>query len=449
MATYDLLIRNGNVVHNADVTVADIAVADGRIAALGPTLDGSATDEVDASGLHVLPGLIDAHVHCNEPGRSEWEGFATATRALALGGATCFFDMPLNAHPPTLDAASFDQKLAAAQQSSLVDFALWGGLTPDNLAQMDELAACGVVGFKAFMSNSGIDDFTAVDDLTLYDGMQTAARLGKIVALHAESDQLTGRLAARALAEGRTSVRDYLDSRPVVAELDAIGRALLFAEDTGCAVHIVHVSSGRGVSMVAAAKARGIDASCETCAHYLAFTDEVVETLGAVAKCAPPLRPQAEVDALWAHLLDGTLTMVTSDHSPAPASMKTDANFFKIWGGISGCQSTLDVLLTDGVARREYPLPLVAEAIAGFVARRFRLPNKGQIAVGYDADLSLIDLGKQHTLAANDLAYRHQHSPYVGRSFTGQVVRTILRGITVAHDGQIVAEPQGRFVAPA
>jgi allantoinase len=476
MAFYDLIIRNGTLVTAESVTTADIAIAEERIVAIGPEPAGTSTAEINATGLHIFPGLIDAHVHFNEPGRTEWEGFATGTRALAAGGATAFFDMPLNAHPPTLDAASFDQKLAAAQAATLVDFGLWGGLTPQNLDKLDELAERGVIGFKAFMSNSGIDDFQAADDQTLYDGMVRAARLGLIVAVHAENDQLTGALARRAVAEGRVSARDYLASRPVVAELEAIERAILFAEETGCALHVVHVSTGRGVALVAAARARGVDVSCETCPHYLALTEDDLEALGALAKCAPPLRPADEQAALWQRLLDGTLPMVASDHSPAPPEMKGLApaadrtgvqlnaptatkssssfvvgrsSFFEIWGGISGCQSTLQLLLAEGYARRGLPLATIAAVMSEFVARRFGLaPHKGRIAVGADADLALIELGHSFTLQAEDLFYRHRHSPYVGRALRGRVVRTLLRGTTVFRAGEVVSQPIGRLLTP-
>src|SRR6266849_2273081 len=360
MSQYDLILRNGTLVTAAGVKQADLATVDGRVVVVDAELAGTGKEEIDARGLHVFPGVIDAHVHFNEPGRSDWEGFATGTRALAAGGTTTFFDMPLNAHPPTIDAASFDLKLSAAQAASLVDFAFWGGIVPGNLDQLDELAGRGVIGFKAFMSNSGIDDFPAVDDLTLYEGMARAARLGKIVAVHAENEQITSSLARRAIAEGRTGIRDYLASRPVVAELEAIERAILFAGETGCALHIVHVSSGRGIRLVKAARERGIDVSCETCPHYLVLTDEDVEELGAVAKCAPPLRSVTEQEELWQEVLAGNVPMVASDHSPAPASMKTDANFFKVWGGISGCQSLLQLLLTYGYKKRWLPLTTIA-----------------------------------------------------------------------------------------
>src|SRR5436190_4863254 len=332
---YDLIIRNGTLVTPTTLTQADISIAGERIAEVAPAIEGAARQEIDASGLHVFPGVVDAHVHFNEPGRTEWEGFATGTSALAAGGTTTFFDMPLNAHPPTLDAASFDLKLAAAQASSLVDFGLWGGLVPDNIERLDELAERGVIGFKAFMSNSGINDFQASDDLTLYEGMARAAKLGCIVAVHAENDAITSLLARRAVASGQTSVRDYLNSRPVVAELEAIERAVLFAEETGCSLHIVHVSSGRGVDLVAQARARGVDVTCETCPHYLVLTDEDVEQLGAVAKCAPPLRSKVEQQKLWKEVLAGNVLTIGSDHSPAPPDMKTSSNFFKVWGGIS------------------------------------------------------------------------------------------------------------------
>ena len=448
MSEFDLLLRQGMLVTSTQVRRADLGIADGMIVAEAPELSGRAGEEIDCAGLHIFPGVIDAHVHFNEPGRAEWEGFATGTRALAAGGATTYIEMPLNAHPPTTDRASFGLKLAAARSSSLVDFALWGGIVPGNLASLPDLAAAGVVGFKAFMSASGIEDFPAVDDLELYEGMAAAAQIGRIVAVHAENEAITHALAARAFAEGRTSIRDYLASRPIVAELEAIERAILFAEETGCALHIVHVSVGRGVALVAAARQRGVDVSCETCPHYLVFTEDDVEAIGALAKCAPPVRSATERDQLWSYLADGTLPMVASDHSPAPASMKSDPNFFQVWGGISGCQTLLRLLLTEGYHRRALPLTLIARATAEFVAERFRLPKKGQLAIGADADLALVELDTTAPLHAQDLFYRHPHSPYVGRQLRGRITRTIVRGQTVYRDGTIVSNPIGRLVTP-
>ncbi|GCE45321.1 allantoinase [Thermosporothrix hazakensis] len=446
MSTYDLLVRNGTLASGETI---DLAVSAGTIVALGRELTGSAQEEIDASGLYLFPGGIDAHVHINEPGRTHWEGFATGSRALAAGGMTAFFDMPLNSTPPTRDAAAFRQKLEAAQQASLLDFAFWGALQPDNLEQLDELVECGVIGFKAFMSESGTDDFQSVDDLTLYEGMQRIAKLGSLLAVHAENLTLTRALAQRARAQGKTDIRAYLESRPIIAEVEAIQRAILFADETGCPLHIVHVSCGAGVRLVIEARARGVDVSCETCPHYLVLTEEDVEQLGAVAKCAPPLRPLEEQEALWDYVRRGEIAFVASDHSPAPRELKEHEDFFAAWGGISGAQSTLPLLLTEGYAARRLPLPLLVELISARVARRFRLwPQKGSLTVGSDADFVLVRLEKRYTLQQDGLFYRHQHSPYIGREMQGVIERTVVRGQTVYLEGWHAERPYGRLLRP-
>src|SRR5215204_2347432 len=426
MKRLDLLVRGGAVISSDAESIADIAVSDGKIVEVTPEISGSAREEIDARGLHVLPGVVDVHVHFNEPGRANWEGWATGSAACAAGGTTTVAEMPLNSHPPTLDGPSFDAKENAAGTSSRVDFALWGGLTPVNLERMEELAERGVIGFKAFMSNSGIGDFPAADDATLFEGMQRAAALGLPVAVHAENDALTSALAARAIAAGQIGARDYLASRPVIAEVEAIARAILFAEETGCALHVVHVSTGRGIAQIAAARARGVDVTAETCPHYLVFDEDDLQLLGAIAKCAPPLRPRCEVDQLWQALARGDIQIVASDHSPAPADMKSSDDFFRVWGGISGCQSLLTSLLSAGHIDREIPIASLAFLTAAGPARRFRMATKGRIAPGYDADFVLIDLRESFTLRADDLRYRHKHSPFAGMTFTSRPRCTIL-----------------------
>src|SRR5829696_6254502 len=322
---------------------ADVAIEDGVIATIGPELEPSG-EEIDARGLHVLPGAIDAHVHFNEPGRTGWEGWATGTAALAAGGATACVEMPLNAHPPTVDGAAFDAKAAAAGAAAKVDFALWGGLVPGPLERMDELAGRGVAGFKAFMCDTGIDDFDAADDDVLGAGMERAAALGLPVLVHAERP-------SQLRAMDGEDWRAWVASRPPGAELAAIERALELAEAAGCSLHVVHVSTGAGVAAVAEARARGVDATCETCPHYLALAEDDLERLGTLAKCAPPLRPAAEQDALWEHLADGRIALVASDHSPCPPDMKA-GGFDTAWGGIAGAQSTLPLLLDEGHQHR-------------------------------------------------------------------------------------------------
>jgi allantoinase len=440
----DTIIHGGTIVRPDGRWAADIRISDGRIVEIAPGLAGAGLD-IDASGAHVFPGLIDAHVHFNEPGRTDWEGGETGSHALAAGGGTLFFDMPLNSTPCTISAADVDAKRAALEQSSIADFALWGGLVPSSIDQMAGMAERGVVGFKAFMCDSGLPEFPHADDKTLHDGMREAARLGLPVAVHAESEEMT-----RLLATGMTSTSatEFLASRPVDAELDAIARALELAGETGAQLHIVHVSTGSGVAMAAEARARGVDVSVETCPHYLFFTDDDLDTIGVAAKCAPPLRNHGEHAALWGELLGGRVDLIASDHSPCEPSLKHTGDFRTSWGGIAGVQSTLAVLLERGLDGRRLRFEHISALIAANPAARFRIPGKGIVAVGSDADLMLLDMSRSYRLHAGHLFQRHKMSPYLGFTFAGSVVRTIRRGETIFLQGQIVAETKGRFVRP-
>ena len=406
----------------------DIAVEDGLIAGIAPEIDEPAREEIDARGLHVLPGALDAHVHFNDPGRADWEGWASGTAALAAGGMTACIEMPLNAHPPTVDGAAFDAKVAAATGRAAVDFALWGGLVPGDLDRLDELAARGVVGFKAFMCDSGIEDFQAVDDEALGAGMQRAAVLGLPVAVHAERPSLL-----RAPRGG--SWQEWAASRPPAAELSAIERALELAEETGCSLHVVHVSIADGVAAVAEARRRGVDATCETCPHYLVLRAADMERLGTLAKCAPPLRDEPE--ELWEQLEH--VTLVASDHSPCPPAMKA-GGFDAAWGGIAGAQTTLPLLLGEGL-RRGVPLDRLVDLVTRAPSVRFRLAGKGRLEVGADADLALVQVGGEHPVG--ELLDRHRANPFAGRRLGARVVHTLLRGRTGRHGRLLVPEKRG------
>jgi allantoinase len=432
MRDFDLLVRGRE---------QDIGISEGKIVALAPDLSGSAKSEIDARDLAIFPGVIDAHVHFNEPGRTDWEGFATGSRAAAAGGTTTVFEMPLNAHPPTTNRENFELKRSAAAASSVVDFGLWGGLVPGNLEQLEALRDCGVVGLKAFMCNSGIGDFPFVDTATLRAGMKRAAELDLLVAVHAESEEMTSALTGAARAAGKKGVRDYLNSRPIAAELEAIRVAIDLAAETGCRLHVVHVSCGSGVALVAEARGRGIDVTCETCPHYLVLTGQDMEKLGPVAKCAPPLRSSDEQRQLRGLLRD--IATIGSDHSPSPPEMKQRENFFDVWGGISGCQHLLPLLIDA-----EIPLEEICRLTSGDVAARFRVNAKGAIAVDRDADFTLVDLKTEDLVRAESLHYRHQQSPYVDRNLRGRVRRTFLRGQMIHEDGRFAVRPMGRFVRP-
>lgn len=440
-------------------SVYNINIKNGVIASLYQVPDKPEIPDaggVDGRGLVLFPGLIDPHIHFNEPGRTDWEGLETGTAALAKGGVTSFFDMPLNSSPVTTTVEAFDEKRRLMDEKSRVNGYLWGGLVPKNLNNLEALAERGVIGFKAFMSNSGIDEFQAADDATIYKGMQILSPLGKILAVHAENDTITSVLAADARKAGRVGVRDYLNSRPAIAEIEAIQRLITLAGETGCKLHIVHVSTGRGFELVRQAQALGVDVTCETCPHYLVLTDEDVERLGAVAKCAPPIRSKDEQNALWSKIADDTfsqaddclprirptdkgdyswlyfrdttLPMIGSDHSPAPMSLKQGDDFFKIWGGIAGCQSTLSLLLTYGYYEKRLTLKQIAKLTSANVAKRFGLNTKGHIQVNSDADLTLVDINSEYTLKAEDLEYKHKISPYVGMTLRGSVVKTWVKG---------------------
>ncbi|MFD1954396.1 allantoinase [Paenibacillus thailandensis] len=454
----DLIIQGGTVVLADEVQKLDIGVRDGRIAVLAESLqDEGCTARFDAQGLIVMPGAVDIHVHFNEPNFGHWEGFATGSAALAAGGCTAFADMPLNGNPPTVTGEALQQKLDLAEGRTAVDYTLWGGLVPGNLDQLETLAERGVIGFKAFMSNPGGEGegrFREADDWTLYEGMKRIAALGGFVAVHAESDSITSRLAGEAVAAGRMDAHAFAASRPAIAELEAVNKAILFAEETGCPTHFVHISTPAAVKLIGRAKKRGVPVTAETCPHYLVLTENDMAALGPVAKCAPPLRDDASREELWSLLAAGELDVVASDHSPCPPELKfkEGLSFFEAWGGISGAQSSLELMLDEGWLKRGISLPLLAKVLSAGPAKRFGLyPRKGEIAVGADADFAIVNAESGYTLGAEQLQYRHKHSPYVGRSFGCKVAATFVRGrlVYTAEAGVVAAGSGKPLLEPA
>jgi allantoinase len=432
---FDLIIRAQNI---------QLGIEAGKIVSLEPEIISPSKAEQNFLELFAVPAVVDAHVHFNQPGHEDWEGIQTGSSALAVGGGTVFIDMPLNSIPVTTTKVALEAKLECLAQKSLTDYAVWGGLTPDSLPHLEALAAGGVIGFKAFMSGSGLAEFERSDEETLFKGMQIAAALGLPVAVHAESERITSALSQAARQQGKTGIRDYLDSRPIEAELEAIKNALEIASQTNCALHIVHISSAAGVELVTEAKANGVNVTAETCPHYLWFTASDLERLGAVLKCAPPVRSAFELEKLWG--VFEQIDILGSDHSPAPPSLKTDLDFFKIWGGISGVQSTLEVMMT-AVQARGVPLTTLDQKLSANPAKRFGLQNKGRLEIGFDADLALVQMDSRYTLEKTDLHYRHAQSPYLGTTLTARVQHTLLRGQTI-WDGQQIHKIQAQFLRP-
>lgn len=448
------VIRNGTVVLKDAVICTDIAMQNGKIIAVGSNGYSieAVTEVIDATGLIVMPGMIDAHVHLNEPGLGAWEGFATGSAALAAGGCTTYIDMPLNGIPPTVTVDAMHQKLDAAIEQSYVDYAIWGGLVPNKLEHIIPLHDAGVIGYKAFMSSPGDpseDAFREVDDYTLYEGMKKIASIGKVLALHAESEPIVSRLGAAMKAKGLESALDYVASRPILAELEAINRALFYAEQTSCALHFVHISSEAGVQAIEQAKVRGLNVTVETCPHYLKLTSTSMVEKGAVAKCAPPLRSEEEQQKLWMALEAGQIDIIASDHSPCPETMKHASSFVEAWGGIAGAQSSMEILIGEGYVKRGIELPLLAHMLAYAPAKRFGLQHcKGEIRVGLDADIVLVNAKTSYILHQEHLQQKHKHSPYIGEEMYCKVVATYVRGQKVYDEKNGLSEgKKGKWIS--
>ncbi len=440
----DLYLKNAQVVTESETFMGGLVIEGGKIAqVIRGDVELAAEQVLDCAGNVLLPGLIDDHVHFNEPGREDWEGYRSGSMAAAAGGITTFLEMPLNATPPTINREQLDIKRQVVKSESIVDYGNWGGLVEDNLADLPALNEGGVVGFKAFMSNSGVD-FERVNDDVLYAGLKLAGELGNLVGTHAENEYVTSYLGNMLQDADRIDRASWYESRPPSAELEAIRRACFWAGAANGNLHIVHITIPDGIREVLEARSNGIKVTSETCPHYLVFDHDDYEEIGPAAKCAPPIRSRQTVEELWNLVLDGKVDTIASDHSPCLWEDKAPGmfNIWKAWGGISGVQTMLPAILTEGVHKRGMLLQDIARMMSVNPAKIFGLyPQKGALEPGSDADITVIDLDAEWTLSAEQLLYKNKHSAYIGHKFKGKVVQTFVRGKPVYQDGKIVASP--------
>ena len=440
---HQLVIRAKRAVFPDGIRPAVVVVDDERITAL--LEDGAAVEareEIVVPDDQVLmPGLVDSHVHVNEPGRTPWEGYESATRAGLAGGITTILDMPLNSSPPTTTVANLGAKEEASQGKLSVDVGFWGGAVPGNIDQMAPLWDKGVFGFKCFTAHSGIDEYGYLGYEGVKEVLAELAELDAVLIVHAED--------SRILAEAPQDITDqyatFLASRPRAAENTAIEQVLAAARETGARVHILHLSSAEALPAIRAAKQEGVKVTVETCPHYLTFASELIPDGATEYKCCPPLRENDNRKALWEGLKDGTIDHIASDHSPCTVDLKVKdtGDFGKAWGGVASVQLGLPAVWTAG---EEFGIELsdIARWLAANPCASFRVPGKGSIAVGNDADFAVVAPEETFVVDVEDLEHKNKISPYQGRTLRGVVKRTVLRGRTVDRDskaGRIVRRP--------
>jgi allantoinase len=447
MAT-DLVVRGSRVVTPEGVRPAAIHIRSGVIAAV------SRTDEIpagatifDAGDSVVMPGLVDSHVHVNEPGRTEWEGFETATRAAAAGGVTTLVDMPLNSIPATTTVAAFEEKLAAARGKCWVDVGFWGGAVPGNLADLRPLHEAGVLGFKSFLVDSGVPEFAAIGEAELRAALAKLAVLGSVLAIHAELPGPIERAASVVHGDPRR-YWTFLRARPRVAENEAIELVVRGCRETRARAHIVHLSSCDALKLLRLARKEELPLTVETCPHYLWFAAEDIAEAATEFKCCPPIRERENREKLWGALEEGLIQMVVSDHSPCPPEMKLReiGDFLRAWGGISSLQLRLPVMWTAARARG-FGLEKLAEWLCAAPARLVGLDaRKGALRAGCDADLVVWNPEAMFHVEPSMLHHRHKFTAYAGQELQGVVEATFLRGRKIYSGGQFDGGPNGKLI---
>jgi allantoinase len=444
MPVPDLIIRGRWVALPDTIGPRSIYIQDDRIVSLAGYDDIPSGCEVIDLGHEsvVMPGLVDTHVHINSPGRTEWEGFQSATRAAAAGGVTTLVDMPLNSVPPTTTLAGFKTKLDSAANACFVDVGFWGGVVPGNTAELARMLETGVVGFKCFLVPSGVDEFPHVTEDDLREAMPELTRLGALLIVHAE---LPGPLKSTGSA---VDYEAFLASRPREAENEAVELMIRLSQEFGTRVHIVHLSSAEAIPLLRKAQAAGVSITAETCPHYLHFAAEEVPAGATDFKCCPPIRERENREELWQGLTDGTIDFIVSDHSPCPGEMKLreSGDFMNAWGGIASLQLRLPIIWTEA-RRRGFTVQDVTKWLCANPARQVSLQTrKGAIAVGNDADLVIWDLHQQFTVSAEALYHRHKITPYEGEVLSGVVQKTFLRGRKIYDGGYFVDAPLGHML---
>lgn len=454
----DLLVTGGTLATAERVFPATVAVHQGRIAAiLQPGDRVPAAQEIDARGLHILPGVIDTHVHTRDPGVPDREDFLSGTRAAAAGGVTTLIEMPISKLPVN-SAESLKRRAAEVQPRALVDFAFYGGAGQENLDAIVEQADAGVVAFKTFLQGpppARRDEFVglwATDQALLRDTMAAVARTGLPHCFHCENAPMIEALQARLVAAGRLDGLAHAESRPPIVEDTSVAMILAMAVEAGGSVHVVHLSSPRAAALIKAARARSVPITSETCPQYLFLTVDALAAHGPFAKCNPAFRSRDEVDALWTYLLDGTIDVIGSDHSPFLLEEKERgwANIFDAPPGLTGLETMVPLLL-NACAGRRVTLQRLVWLLSSRAARLFNMPGKGAVAAGFDADLTLVDLDADWTFDSARSFSRAPHNmrAYDGWRLRGRVVSTFVRGTRVFHEGEITGEPgHGRWVRP-
>lgn len=443
MTVPDLIIRGQRVVLPEAIAPRSIHIHEERIVFVGDYEDVVAGCEVVEAGDEsiVMPGLVDTHVHINEPGRTEWEGFRSATRAAAAGGVTTVIDMPLNSVPPTTTLAGFNTKLETARDDCFVDVGFWGGVVPGNTGELAPMFAAGVVGFKCFLVPSGVDEFEHVTEQHLREAMPELTRLGALLIVHAE-------LPGAIKTDGGADYRSFLASRPRVAENEAVELMVRLSREFDTRVHIVHLSSAEAIPVLREAQAAGVKITAETCPHYLHFAAEDVPVGATEFKCCPPIREHDNREELWEGLKDGTIGLIVSDHSPCPGEMKLreSGDFMKAWGGIASLQLRLPVVWTEA-RRRGFSLVDLVRWVCGNPARQVSFETrKGAIAAGCDADLVIWNPDAQFTVTPSTLHHRHKITPYAGEVLSGVVQQTFLRGRKVYDSDNFIDAPMGHML---